>query len=149
MLAIVFGIPPEHLRKSTICNTFDHGSVSEYDLIVEDDYGNEKKCRIDLKRLPIVKRYIRNTFGIEERSTSRRPLFPSSNPLFDYIRPDEVRSMKKMVEEDIGSSFDYTSCTQIYKAMSNQNNHIDRPKNNGFQFYVPPKRGILYRLLRH
>ena len=149
MLAIVFNICPEHLRKSMICNTFDHGSVSEYDLIVEDDYENEKTYRLDLNRLPIVNRYIHNTFPIELMSMSRRPLFPSSNPLFDFIGPDEVRSMKKLVEEDIGSNFDYTSCTQIYNAMRNQNNHIDRPKNNGFQFYVPPKRGILDRIFRH
>ncbi len=78
-----------------------------------------------------------------------RPLFPSSDPLFDYIGPDESRELKDMVENDIGISFDYTQCTEVYLDMLEDDSPVQRNRPALKGIWMPPirKRSLFDRLL--
>ena len=77
-----------------------------------------------------------------------KPLFPSSNPLFDHIGPNEARELKDLVERDIGCSFDYASCTRIYLDMLEEDSAVQKmnpvPKED---LILSVKRSLVDRLL--
>ena len=150
MLAIVFNIHPDMLRKAMLRNAFENGCVNNYRIRFIDRRGMEKDERLDLNRLPVIGRYIDQTYLLGFVNSTPRPLFPSSNPLFDYISPDESRKLKHQVEEDIGISFDYTQCTEIYLDMLEDDSPVQRNKPALKGIWTPPvrRRSLLDRLLR-
>ena len=149
MLAIVFDIDPDMLRKAMLRNAFENGCVNNYRIRFIDRRGMEKDERLDLNRLPVIGRYIDQTYLLGFVNSTPRPLFPSSNPLFDYISPDESRELKHQVEEDIGISFDYTQCTEIYFDMLEDDSPVqrNRPVLNGIWTPLIRRRSLLDRLL--
>ena len=150
MLAIVFGIHPDMLRKAKLRNEFENGCVNNYRIRFIDRDGMERDERLDLNRLPVVGRYIDQTYLFGLVNSTPRPLFPSSNPLFDYISPDESRELKHQVEEDIGISFDYAQCTEIYLDMLEDDSPVQRNRPVLKGIWTPPirRRSLLDRLLR-
>ena len=125
MLAIVFDIHPDMLRKAKLRNQYS-GGLNSYRLQFIGKDGMERDEHLDLDRLPIIGRYIDQTYLLGLVNSTSRPLFPSSNPLFDYISPDESRELKVLVEKDIGLSFDYSHCTEIYLDMLDDDSPIQR-----------------------
>ena len=149
MLAIVFDIHPDMLRKAMLRNAFENGCVNNYRIRFIDRSGMEKDERLDLNRLPVIGRYIDQTYLLGFVNSTPRPLFPSSNPLFDYISPDESRELKHQVEEDIGLSFDYAQCTKIYLDMLEDDSPVQRNRPALKGIWMPPirKRSLFDRLL--
>lgn len=149
MLAIVFNIHPDMLRKAMLRNAFENGCVNNYRIRFIDRSGMEKDERLDLNRLPVIGRYIDQTYLLGFVNSTPRPLFPSSNPLFDYISPDESRKLKHQVEEDIGLSFDYAQCTEIYLDMLEDDSPVQRNRPVLKGIWTPPirRRSLFDRLL--
>ncbi|MBR6213691.1 MAG: site-specific integrase [Candidatus Methanomethylophilaceae archaeon] len=149
MLAIVFDIHPDMLRRAMLRNAFENGCVNNYRIRFIDRRGMEKDELLDLNRLPVIGRYIDQTYLLGFVNSTPRPIFPSSNPLFDYISPDESRELKHQVEEDIGISFDYTQCTEIYFDMLEDDSPFQRSKLafKGIQTLPVRRRSLFDRLL--
>ncbi len=139
MLAIVFDIHPDMLRKAKLRSQFNAG-LSDYRLQFIDRSGSERDEHLDLNRLPVIERYIDQTYLLGLVNSTPRPLFPSSNPLFDYISPDESRELKNMVEKDIGIGFDYQLCTRIYLDMLQDDSPIRRREPIRREIWIPPMR---------
>jgi hypothetical protein len=148
MLAIVFDIHPDMLRKAKLRNLYN-GAVNDYRIQFMDRNGIERDECLDLNRLPVIERYIDQTYLLGIVNSTPRPLFPSSNPLFDYISPDESREFKNMVEKDIGATFDYIQCTKIYLHMLKDDSPIQRSEPIHTEIRLPPMRrgSLLDRLL--
>jgi len=148
MLAIVFYVHPDMLRKAKLRNMYENGLVNNYHITFIDRQGVERDVRLDLGRLPVVGRYIDWMFPLKVLSSVPEPLFPSSNPLFDHIGPEESRGFKVIVEKDIGCSFDYGSCTQIYLDMLEEDSPIVKKDPIPKGLWIPPvRRSLLDRLL--
>lgn len=149
MLAIVFDVHPDMLRRAMLRNAFENGCVNNYRIRFIDRSGMEKDERLDLNRLPVIGRYIDQTYLLGFVNSTPRPLFPSSNPLFDYISPDESRKLKHQVEEDIGLSFDYAQCTEIYLDMLEDDSPVQRNRPVLKGIWTPPvrRRSLFDRLL--
>lgn len=148
MLAIVFDIHPDMLRKAKLRNQYS-GGLNSYRLQFIGRDGMERDEHIDLNRLPVIGRYIDQTYLLGLVNSTPRPLFPSSNPLFDYISPDESRELKHLVEEDIGFNFDYSQCNEIYLGMLEDDSPIQRREPSHRDIWTPPlrRRSLLDRLL--
>lgn len=149
MLAIVFDIHPDMLRRAMLRDAFENGCVNNYRIRFIDRSGMEKDELLDLNRLPVIGRYIDQTYLLGFVNSTPRPLFPSSNPLFDYISPDESRELKHQVEEDIGISFDYAQCTETYLDMLEDDSPVqrNRPALNGIRMPPIRRRSLFDRLL--
>ncbi len=148
MLAIVFRIHPEKLRKARISNRYENGLVNNYYILYTDREGMRRDERLDLERLPAVSRYIDQAFVLQPVLSKLRPLFPSSNPLFDYISPEESRELKRVVEKDIDCTFDYDSCSQTYLRMLEEDSSDQSSRTVPQEVWMPPvKRSLLDRFL--
>ncbi len=118
ILVIALGIRPEQLRRSRFLVGAEPGYIMDRHIEYVDDCGNRVRKRLDLNRMPVVRRYTFGFFGSEVHSSHTNiPMFPSDSPMFDYISPNEVRSLKKEVEKDIGYRFDYRICQRLYIQM--------------------------------
>ena len=140
MLAIVFGIHPEMLRKAKLRNMYENGCINNYHMTFIDKGGIEADVRLDLTRLPVVGSYIDQIFLLRMVNSVPKPLFPSSNPLFDHIGPEEARGFKIMVEKDIGCKFDYTQCNQIYLEMLDEDSPVQKKDPRPINLWTPPVR---------
>ena len=147
MLAIVLCLDPEKLRKARLINRYENGLVNNYHIMYVDE-GMERDVRLDLVRLPVVGKYIDLTFRLSPTYYNPKPLFPSSNPLFDYISPEESRELKRIVEKDIGCIFDYDSCSQQFLKMLEDDSSDEPSDTTPQEVWTPPvKRSILDRIL--
>lgn len=150
MLIIVLGLRPEQLRKSYYVPGQYVGCVMDHFIEYIDDYGQKIRSELDLDRMPIVERYIKDhPLDLKLHSLSRRPFFPSNNPLFDFASPEDVRSMKKLVEKIIGQKFDYRICQRLYNSIKADDEEPQIPDRNTPLFYDPSlhrKGGIIRKV---
>lgn len=139
---------PGDASQSDAAQHLENGRVNNYHIRFIDRDGFERDEHLDLNRLPVVGRYIDQTFPVGLVDSVPRPLFPASNPLFDHIGPDETRSFKKIVEEDICCTFDYVSCTQTYLEMLEEDSSIPKKDTIPYDSWSPPvRRTFLDRIL--
>jgi hypothetical protein len=118
IVSMVFGLRPEQVRKTFLIRDFSPGQLSS--LFIQYQDGSSSKCvKLDPRALPILDGYI-DSLAVMGRHAfaQKQPLFPSSDPLFTFISPEESRSLKRIVEKDLGATFDYRMLQKAYRIMS-------------------------------
>ena len=115
-----------------------------------DDSGENIRRKLDIDRMPVVGRYVKNPpLDLKLHGFSKRPFFPSNNPLFDFASPEDVRSMKKLVEKQIDQEFDYRICQRLYNQMKADDEEPQSHQQHPPSFYFQPigrKQGIIGRV---
>lgn len=149
ILIIVLGIRPEQLRRSYYVPGRYAGCVMDHFIEFVDENGIAVRRKLDLDRMPVVERYVKDPpLDLKFRSLSKRPFFPSGNPLFDFSSPDDVRKMKRLVENQIGQRFDYRICQRLYRQMKADDEEPQYHRQQPQSLYYPPadrKSGIIGR----
>ncbi len=141
VLIIVLGLRPEQLRKSFYSPGQYTGCPMDHFIDYIDNNGEKIHIKLDLDRMPVVERYIKDPpLDLKMHHFSKRPLFPSGNPLFDFASPEDVRNMKKLVEKQIGQKFDYRICQRVYNSMKVDDEEPQAPKRNTPMFVDPSLR---------
>jgi len=150
LLIIVLGLRPEQLRKAYYVPGPYAGCVMDHFIEYIDDYGQKIRLELDLDRMPVVSRYVKDPpLDLKLHGFSKRPFFPSNNPLFDFASPEDIRSMKKLVEKIIGKKFDYRICQRLYRQMKSEDEEPQSHQQHPPSFYHQPigrKQGIIERV---
>ena len=120
IVSMVFGLRPEQVRKAFLIRDFSPGQLNTL-FIQYQDGPSSRRVKLDSKALPILDGYI-DSLSVMGRHAfaQKQPLFPSSDPLFTFISPEESRSLKHIVERDLGTSFDYRRLQKAYGIMSSE-----------------------------
>ena len=149
ILVITLGVTPDNIRRSFLVHGLAGQSIMNYNLEFTDDEDNIHSIRLDLKRLPVLERYIRFLFCSSHLLT-RTPMFPSKDPLFKFISPNDMHRIKHDVERHIGKTFDYRVCQRLFREMESLDvpgHHVRSPINQPPDVqYLNPKKGIINRI---
>lgn len=138
ILVIVLGIRPEQLRKSYVVHGQDPGCILDYFIDYMDDLGMNVHEKLDLRRIPVVECYIKDSpIDMRSRSQTKRPMFPSRSPLFDFASPNDIRDMKHLVERKVGHKFDYRICQHLYAQMKEYDEMLYSHPSNVQSLYDP------------
>jgi hypothetical protein len=150
ILITVLGVRPEQLRRSYYVPGQYAGCLMDHFIDYIDESGKTIRRKLDLDRMPVVERYIKNPpLDLKVHSLSKRPFFPSGNPLFDFASPEDIRNMKRLVEKHIDQRFDYRICQRLYRRMKAADEEPQYNQQYLPPFYYPPtckKAGIISRV---
>ena len=149
ILVIFLGTTPDSIRKSILVHGLASQSILDYNLEFIGADNTLRNIKLDFRRLPIIERYIRNLV-YRNQLTTRTPMFPSKDPLFRFISPDDMHRIKKEVEKHIGMRFDYRICQRLFREResSDDQEHCDQSPRNRVPdiHYSYPKKGIVERI---
>ena len=140
IVSMVFGLRPEQVRKAFLIRDFSPGQLSSI-FIQYQDGPSFKRVKLDLRALPILDGYIDSLTVMGHHAfAQKQPLFPSSDPLFTFISLEESRSLKRIVEKDLGATFDYRTLQKAYRIMSSEDaEEPSEPLNRGTMDEAMPK----------
>lgn len=149
ILVIVLGTTPDCIRKSVLIHGLASQSIMDYNLEFIGADNTLHNIKLNFRRLPIIERYIKHLF-FRNQLTTRTPMFPSKDPLFRFISPDDMHRFKQIVEKNIDARFDYRICQRLFRERETSDNpeHRDQSPRN----YVPdihysyPKKGVIGRI---
>ena len=149
ILVIVLGTTPDCIRKSVLIHGLASQSIMDYNLEFIGADNTLHNIRLNFMRLPIIERYIKHLF-FRNQLITRTPMFPSKDPLFRFISPDDMHRFKQIVEKNIDAGFDYRICQRLFRERETSDNpeHRDQSPRN----YVPdihysyPKKGVIGRI---
>ena len=138
ILVIVLGIRPEQLRKSYVVHGQDPGCILDYFIDYTDDLGMNVHRKLDLRRVPVVECYVKDPpIDMRYHNHTKRPMFPSRSPLFDFASPNDIRDMKHLVERKVGHKFDYRICQHLYAQMKEDDEMLYSHPSNVQSLYDP------------
>ena len=128
-LSMVYGLRPEQVRKAFLLRAPYPDRPGVLAIQYHDD-RSVKRIEPDLRALPILRTYIDGlTFTGRHIFARVQPLFPSKDPLFTFIGPEESRALKRIVEDDLGTPFDYRTLQKAFRMMSSEDAEPSEPGN--------------------
>lgn len=117
-LAICTGLRPKELRMMYVENVHiagDNAEVLAIHVKGEDSYGNARWIPVHPDGVPILKRYLEaRAFKLKSRNRVSAALFPPIRGTEEFIGYNMVEKLKKVVEEDIGETFELRKCRRTF-----------------------------------
>lgn len=149
ILVIVLGTTPDRIRRSVLIHGLASQSIMDYNLEFIGADNTLCNIKLDFRRLPIIERYIKDLV-YRNQLTTRTPMFPSKDPLFRFIGPDDMHRLKQIVQKHIGTEFDYRICQRLFrerKSSDDLDHHEQFPRNHVPDIhYSYPKKGVIGRI---
>jgi len=96
ILVIVLGTTPDCIRRSVLIHGLASQSIMDYNLEFIGADNTLHNIKLDFRRLPIIERYIKHLV-YRNQLTTRMPMFPSTDPLFRFISPNDMHRFKQEV----------------------------------------------------
>ena len=149
ILVIVLGTTPDRIRRSVLIHGLASQSIMDYNLEFIGADNTLCNIKLDFRRLPIIERYIKDLV-YRNQLTTRTPMFPSKDPLFRFIGPDDMHRLKQIVQKHIGIEFDYRICQRLFRERESSDDPEYHEKSLGNHVpdihYSYPKKGVLGRI---
>ncbi len=149
ILVIVLGTTPDRIRRSVLIHGLASQSIMDYNLEFIGADNTLCNIKLDFRRLPIIERYIKDLV-YRNQLTTRTPMFPSKDPLFRFIGPDDMHRLKQIVQKHIGIEFDYRICQRLFRERESSDDPEYHEQSLGNHVpdihYSYPKKGVLGRI---
>ncbi|MBE6522696.1 MAG: hypothetical protein E7Z62_06195 [Thermoplasmata archaeon] len=149
ILVIVLGTTPDRIRRSVLIHGLASQSIMDYNLEFIGADNTLHNIKLDFRRLPIIERYIKHLV-YRNQLTTRMPMFPSADPLFRFISPNDMHRYKQEVQNHVGTEFDYRICQRLFRErkVSDDPEHYEQSSRNHMPdiYYSYPKKGIVGRI---
>lgn len=77
----------------------------------EDSYGEARDVAVHPEIRPIIERYL---LELQDKGFVSSAMFPSDRSKDGYLAENSLRRIKRLVEDDMGESFDFRACRRTF-----------------------------------